>query len=189
MDKGEASRYERRKQRTRQALKETASELLVEKGYEALTIQDITDQLDLARATFYIHFKDKDDIIWAILQDHFDALNGKIHEALVAGTEARHREKLARVFDYSAQHKPLLRVMLSERGHIRLTQRFAQYMAQIIQQDITNGLTPTPTNIPVEFAAQFLAGAMLQVLTWWLESTNNVTPSQMAELFYRLEGR
>lgn len=189
MNPVEQSRYERRKQRTRQTLKETATSLLVEKGYEALTIQDITDRLDLARATFYVHFKDKDDIIWAVLQDHFDALSRKIQESITAHSPSRHHEKLALIFEYAAQHKALLHVMLSERGHIHLTQQFARYMAHVIEDDIANGLTPTPSDVPNGVASQFLAGAMIQVLSWWLEQENTTTPAQLTSMFIRLEGR
>ena len=46
----------------------------MEKGYEAVTIQDITDRADLGRGTFYIHFKDKEEAIWSAIEDGLRAV-------------------------------------------------------------------------------------------------------------------
>ncbi|MDX2078894.1 MAG: TetR/AcrR family transcriptional regulator [bacterium] len=188
MNSEELSRYQRRKQRTRQALKEVATRLLIEKGYEAITIQDITDELDLARATFYVHFKDKDDIIWSLLQDHFMMLTAKLSAELPVPSETRHRQKLLMLFEHAQEHQKLLSVVLSERGHIVLKQRMASYMVTIIKKDIEMGLTPFVSGDSIDFTAQFLAGAMMQILTWWLVDKNEThSPQQLADMFLRLE--
>lgn len=181
------TRYERRKQRTREMLKAAAVALLVEKGYEALTIQDVTDHLDVARATFYIYFRDKDDIVWAVLQDHFDVLSSIIQKLPQADPTARHRQKLLVLFEHASTHKALLQVLLSERGHVKLMRRFAEYVADIIQADIASGLKLTDPAVSAGFAAQFLAGALVQVLTWWLIRGADVPPTHMAEMFLRVE--
>src|SRR5690242_7433215 len=68
------NRFERRKQRTREQLKRAAIDLVLEKGYDSLTIQDITDRADVARATFYLYYKDKEEIVWAAIQDQWDTV-------------------------------------------------------------------------------------------------------------------
>lgn len=187
MQEQNETRYARRKQRTRNALKKAAAELLMRKGYESLTIQDITDQLDLARATFYVHFNDKDDILWSLLQDHFSQLNETLQAELPLQTLNRHQQKLRLIFDYAAKERELLAVMLSDRGHITLTRRFTRYIATIIKADIEKGLTPHQAEVPIDFKANYLAGALLQVLTWWLENDNNLSPRTLADLFYKQE--
>jgi len=187
MESATQSRYARRKQRTRDQLKAAAAALLVEKGYEALTIQDITDRVDLARATFYIHFRDKDDAIWAVVQDSFDELSVSLLQELIKMPESWHFQKLVRVFQYAAQNRALLTVMLGERGHIGLLRRLANYLAQFIQRDLDAGLTRSQPGVPAAFAAQFMAGATIQVLSWWLEQPTTYTAEELAELFYALE--
>jgi AcrR family transcriptional regulator len=56
---------DRRRVRTRQMLRNALLELIDEKGYESVTVQEITDRADLGRATFYLHFKDKDELLVA----------------------------------------------------------------------------------------------------------------------------
>jgi AcrR family transcriptional regulator len=188
MDEQQLSRYERRKQRTRDAIKQSTAVLLVEKGYEALTIQDITDRLDLARATFYVHFRDKDEVIWALLQDSFEVLNVRLSAERTSASGERHYRKLLHIFEYAAEHRALLNVMLGERGHITLIRRLASYVAAVVEKDIESGLTP-PARVSVPFTAQFMSGALIQVLTWWLENDTPHTPEQLATMFYELELR
>ena len=68
------TRFDRRRQRTRQQLKDAAGRLILERGYDAVSIQDITDALDLGRGTFYLHFRDKQEIVAAILRDTFQQM-------------------------------------------------------------------------------------------------------------------
>ena len=63
------SRPDRRVGKTRKALKEALTDLILEKGYEAVTVQDVIDRADVGRSTFYAHFVDKDDLLMAILAD------------------------------------------------------------------------------------------------------------------------
>ena len=57
------SRHERRRLQTRRLLMQTTLQLVLEKGFGGVSIQDITDRADLGRGTFYIHFKDKDEVV------------------------------------------------------------------------------------------------------------------------------
>ena len=65
---GEA-RPDRRVARSRRALKEALTDLILERGYESVTVQDVIDRADVGRSTFYAHFLDKDDLLMAILAD------------------------------------------------------------------------------------------------------------------------
>ena len=62
-------RPDRRVGKTRKALKEALTDLILEKGYESVTVQDVIDRADVGRSTFYAHFVDKDDLLMAILAD------------------------------------------------------------------------------------------------------------------------
>ena len=63
------ARPDRRVSKTRKALKEALTDLILEKGYEGVTVQDVIDRADVGRSTFYAHFVDKDDLLMAILAD------------------------------------------------------------------------------------------------------------------------
>ena len=68
-DDGGGARPDRRVARSRRALKEALTDLILEQGYESVTVQDVIDRADVGRSTFYAHFVDKDDLLMAILAD------------------------------------------------------------------------------------------------------------------------
>jgi len=54
---------DRRVQRTRQLLQDALVSLILEKGYQKITIQEIIDRANVGRSTFYSHYRDKDDLL------------------------------------------------------------------------------------------------------------------------------
>src|SRR4029079_1728498 len=66
---GGGAKADRRVARTRRALKEALTDLILEGGYESGTVQDVIARADVGRSTFYAHFLDKDDLLMAILAD------------------------------------------------------------------------------------------------------------------------
>ena len=53
---------DRRIPRTRAMLQHALTSLILKKGYEAITIQDICDEANVGRSTFYAHYTSKDDL-------------------------------------------------------------------------------------------------------------------------------
>jgi AcrR family transcriptional regulator len=74
LEKPLEEKIDRRKQRTRRMLRDALLALIVEKGYDDLSVQDITEKADLRRATFYLHYADKDELLATVLREIFDAL-------------------------------------------------------------------------------------------------------------------
>jgi AcrR family transcriptional regulator len=54
---------DRRVQRTRRLLHKAFMSLILEKKYESITVQEILDRADVGRSTFYMHFRDKDELL------------------------------------------------------------------------------------------------------------------------------
>src|SRR5512139_3713844 len=64
--------------RTRQLLRDALVSLIAEKGFDAITVQDIADRATLNRATFYLHYQDKHDLLINSLHDAIDELMADI---------------------------------------------------------------------------------------------------------------
>lgn len=180
------NRNERRRKRTRQQLIDSTASLLVELGYDALTVQDITDDADVARATFYIHFQDKEEAVWAILEEHFTHLVGLL-SALDEPDPQRWRYlKFLGFFKYVEKNSALMQVLLSERGHVRLRHQIVQFMARSLSDDLECGKVEPTSDGPPEFEAVFYAGAVLNVIGWWLSEAETLTPSELADMVYEI---
>jgi AcrR family transcriptional regulator len=83
----EAAR-DKRVQRTLKDLREGLLALMVERGYEALTVQDILDRAGVGRATFYEHFRGKDDLLRRSLEPLREHLRGEWKLAADGAKEA-----------------------------------------------------------------------------------------------------
>ncbi len=119
------SRSERRKQQTREQLVQACRELLIERHYDGLTVQAITDRADLGYGTFYLHFKDKDEIVWAVMQEYSDAFNQAV-DARLADIASPRRELLAwqAIFEYVGEVREGFAALFGTRGSAVLTQYY-----------------------------------------------------------------
>jgi AcrR family transcriptional regulator len=181
-----ANRFERRKQRTRAALQQAAIELILEKGFDAVQIQDITDRADLGRGTFYVHYDSKEDILWQTLHEEYEALNREIIQQY-AGEQSPRLEYLIwiRMFEKAAEQRTLYRVMIGSRGSALLTERIQTYLVGLAEAGIREGRFLPGNTLDPRFVAEYMIGALVRCASWWLEDPADRTPRQMADTFYR----
>jgi len=187
MDAPQPSRHERRRRQTRKQLIEAAVQLVLEKGYEAVTIQDITDRADLGRGTFYIHFKDKEEAVWSAIEDGLRATEADAHRQFPGGMPPQPEYYAYRnIFRHAEQNKDLYKVMLGGQGSGVMTARVQNHLAA----ELTRDLSILPSDVFLEFhipegiLAQVITGAVIQLVRWWLETPNKYSVEDMAGLLY-----
>ena len=170
------SRHERRRRQTRKQLIETTLALVLEKGYDTITIQDITDRADLGRGTFYIHFKDKADVVWAAIQDMMREMEQEGHREFDPGMPQVEYYALRTIFRHARNNRDLYRVVFGGQGSAMLADRVQDLLAKILLHDILRapGGTRHEFDIPPEMLAQMLTGLITRVLYWWLEFPEKV---------------
>lgn len=175
-------RTSRRALRNRQAIKTTAQALLLEKGYDELTVQDITERADLGYGTFYNYYKDKDELIWDILQPACPReleLNGHASEEIGFGCYLQ-------AFEHATENWQLFRTVLGSNGVKALTTNMEEFFAPQIERilDIT-GLSKK-LSTPKELLTECVTGALVRIMTWWLQTPNEYSTEQIAAMFYEL---
>jgi AcrR family transcriptional regulator len=178
----EIERPDRRKVRTRALLREALLRLIVERGYDALTVQDITEAADIRRATFYMHYNDKEDLLVKVLQGIFDTLVQQIESQTVQdhlGGKTQ-PESFRMMFAHVAEHAVLYRVILSGQGGASVAAAIREYLANHVVQALHG--SGRQTVIPAEVLARYIAGAELGFITWWLEAGMPYSPERMAEM-------
>lgn len=164
---------DRRVARTIALLRDALMALILEKGYDTITVQDITDRANVARTTFYLHFKDKDELLFVGMRE--------IYQDLIDRTKAQTSthsllelvgEDSTVDFTHVAQHADFYRIMLSERGSMAFFMRVHGFLAQMMLDDVLKPLvsaTGTAPPMPLPMVAHYLAGAQLGAIKWWLE--------------------
>ncbi len=177
---------DRRKRRTRKLLGNALLELVQEKKYEQITIQDITDRGDLNRATFYLHYGSKEELLAESLEGHFDALVQQIASVVADKPIWESPEADELVFSHVAEHAALYQVLLGENGLGYVINRIIDYIAQFSELQLRAGLGQVESVVPLEIMARHVAGSLYALLTWWLMNDMPYTPRQMAEMTTQL---
>lgn len=187
MDNPPLSRHARRRLHTRKLLTQATLQLILEKGYAAISIQDITERADLGRGTFYLHFKDKEDVIWTMFQDSLQELEQEAHKQFDRSMLQVEFYGFLNIFRHAEKNGDLYRVMFGRQGSAMLTARVQDLLAKTFLYDIRN--TPEPPdinfNLPEEFEAQLLTGIISRLLFWWLETSTGYSAVEMATMTYK----
>jgi len=185
-------KLDRRVRRTRRRLREALIALIMETGYDRITIQNITDRADLSRATFYLHYKDKDELLANSLETMFDELVESLNDSIFSEqwTQSDTPPSIyafRHVQEYSDLYKALL---LGDRGVTYVIYREIKYIARIAQCQLDVLLKDhdqKQLQVPVAVAAQHMAGALFSMILWWLENDMPRTPEEMGQMFHCLE--
>jgi AcrR family transcriptional regulator len=185
-DKPKLNRFERRKRRTHTDLKQAAFELVLEKGYDAVTIQDIVDRADYGRGTFYIHFDGKEGVVWEIIMDGLQEANQQGDQRFKEGKHPPGYLGYLITFEHAHKNQDLYRLMMGSQGSALLSHRVAQVLAGQIEASIRAGeYNPSP-GIPADVIAQTIVGALVHLVLWWLDTPNGYTPKQMADMLWKV---
>jgi AcrR family transcriptional regulator len=172
--------------RTRQMLRDALVSLIAEKGFDAITVQDIADRATLNRATFYLHYQDKQELLVKSLHDEIDELMADIGpteenaQLFIDGPQ----RPIVQVFQHVARHARFYQVMMGAEGVPSFIAGVRDYMAAITLRWL-NFLQPDPEKsaVPLEIVANSLSWSLLGVLIWWLERDMPHPPDYMAEQF------
>ncbi|UWZ85385.1 TetR/AcrR family transcriptional regulator [Occallatibacter riparius] len=173
-------------QRTLNDLRQALLRLMVERGYEPLTVQDILDRAGVGRATFYQHFRGKDDLLRRSLEPLREHLLEEWKRAAAEAGEGG--APLGFVL-------PFLRHVDSQRALYRAT--VGRESWAIVHREIKRMLTEFAAesakgmrarSLVTEAAPQYVAGALMNVVVWWLESRAKATAEEMNEVFVRMTG-
>ena len=178
-------KLDRRVIRTRQLLRDALMELILEDGYDAVTVQDIAERANVGRATFYLHYAGgKEELLLSNLEVIYDELVARIktlkREPFISGQ--RRPSQIA--FEHAAEQRDLYLILLRGQGATALAQRIREYLAGLIQQELLEQREDSP--VPPEIVANYMAGSLIALITWWLENDMPYSAEFMASMFSRL---
>ena len=178
---------DRRVQRTRQLLRDALIALILEKGYDKITVQNIIDRANLGRSTFYAHYLDKEDLLESGLEKLRKELGQHLAgEDAVEGSEWLLLPSLA-LFRHTGEYHHLYKAMIGGKGidvvvktiHDALIAHAQTHLEQLVAK----GEQPS---VPPLVIVTYLVGALQALLTWWLDNDMPYPPEQMDEMFRQL---
>ena len=174
---------DRRVRRTRAALRDALLDLMAERGYEAVTVQDIIDRADVGRSTFYNHYTDKDDL----LRDGFADLRASVTQPTTAATGAGHRLRFSLpLLRHAHQQRRLLQALLAGGARTPVLRQVERVLIDIVRDELTAMPGADAERIPIDAQARYAVGAYLALMEWWLTSQPQMLPEEADRIFHTL---
>jgi AcrR family transcriptional regulator len=180
---------DRRIARTRAMLQHALISLILEKGYEAITIKDICDAADVGRSTFYAHYTSKDDLKRNGLENLRRLLVDRQREALATPGDIRDRSLgfSLTMFEHARDHLHLYRALVGGRGGTVALGSIRQILSDLVRDELAATADKNSADvIPRELVVQYVVGAYMAVLTWWLDRGAELPPQRIDAMFRRL---
>lgn len=173
-----------RVKRTRDALGDALIALMQEKPFDTITVQDVLDRAHVSRSTFYAHYSDKDDLLMSDADEFFQALSMAL---------SQHGDKSDRVFPvkeffaHLSDVQPFFKALVKSGKYQENMELARGHFARGIERRLAE--LPRAQSIPpheLPAIAFTHAGALLSLLTWWLDRGMRESPAEMDQLFHRM---
>lgn len=175
---------DRRVCRTRRSLSDALVGLILEKRFDAITVQEVIDRADVGRSTFYAHYRDKEDLFlsdWRRLLDSFVS-----HIEWGRAGEGRF-VPVGGLFGHVREFHRFYRALARSRKTDWLFETGRSHLTESVDSSLAAWLADKPRpSAPVPVLANYLAGEVLSLLRWWLERDMPHTPERMDEIFHAL---
>jgi AcrR family transcriptional regulator len=179
---------DRRVRKTRRQLQQALVDLVAEHPYEDLTIEAITERADVARATFYSHFKDKDGLLESVAAQLIEDLVGELMPG--ASTDDRiHGQGVLGLYRHAARNRHLYRTLLAGAGDGRPLSQVSSVLTAAMTANFQariDHFAVTP-RVPLPIMARAWVGSHLSLVSWWLDSPEQYTAEQMALMQLRMD--
>lgn len=189
--------FDRRVRRTRHALENALISLILEKGYEAVTIEEITDRADLGRTTFYLHFRDKEELLMnaidTMIEDFLaqDFIQPTPKDKLIQNDQSDpaqlnlHGNLLKQIFLHAHKNADLYKIILRGEGGSKAMQRLMDISKQEFIRRMQN-FTQLQSKVPLDVFAMYFTGSILELVTWWLEENQPYPIDEMVGYFQQM---
>ncbi|WP_051298068.1 TetR/AcrR family transcriptional regulator [Brevibacterium album] len=161
----------RRTRRTKRALKAAIVSLVLERGYEAVTIEDITEEADISRATFYAYYRDKQSLLTQIVLDLQEELRLRLADLRLQERSYFSGQAVRALFEHAAEERDAYRVILRGEGNGIALREFvdARTAASKAIFEKRAEVTGAEFRLDPEVLTRAWVGEQVTVLQWWLE--------------------
>ena len=172
-------KQDRRVRRTHQLLSDALIALALEKGYDNVTIKDITERADVAYVTFFRHYRDKDELLGKRLEE--------MHHDLDELTRVDNRQSEGvQIFQYIQRHSALYQMLLRNQGTQRVIKQLRDNLATSLLRHCKPFQCRTGLVVMDAIVANHLAVSVFGLIEWWLEHDMPYTPEQMGQIYEEL---
>lgn len=170
------SKVDRRITKSQEAIKKAVTELMSEKSFDDITIQDIANRADVNRGTIYLHYTDKYDLLDKMIEEHINNLR----ELCQSASEMTFQEGNYVWFEYFERNYLFFSTMLASKGAPYFRSRFLELIVDEYKPEVdtTEGKNQ---GLSEDVILQFFASAIVGAVEWWFKNEMPLPARIMAE--------
>lgn len=181
---------DRRTTRTRLALRQALRELVKEKSYAAITIEEITGRANVGRTTFYLHYRDKEDLF---LEDFEKNLSERVENVpmrpLRRWFSSNEDNIVHAIFEIVLENADLFQAITKEQTnqvYNRFRDMHIRAVTKLIQDSPNIQMRAKTIEIPIEFILNYYSGVLWACIVWWVEQGFSPGIDEMTDYFLRM---
>lgn len=174
--------------RTKNAIRNAFLELLEEKDFDDITVRDLTTRAEINRGTFYVHYKDKNELMDECQQEIMRGMSDIAKKNLqnIAGEAnlvQQPQSPAVTIFEFLNENKIMMKVLLGPKGDITFQTKLRDFLWNTLMDD-ADGKFFNKDNLlaPEEYIASYIAFAHIGVIQKWLEKGSKESPREMARI-------
>lgn len=171
------TKVDKRVLRTRELLADALIEMTSEQGYESISIRDLTERAEIGYATFFRHYKSKDELLTEMLNTMVEGFMKLLPDI---SEESDPHERGIVLFQYVDQHTALCQVMLGSQGSSEMFRQLRNVATQTTNTLLKDALNDT---LPSELVSSHLVSGVFSLIQWWLDHEKPYSPEKMAEYY------
>ncbi len=173
---------DRRVRRTRDTLGDALVELMQEKPFDDITVQEVLDRANVGRTTFYAHYRDKQDLFLSDVEDFLEGMSTLLTRR---GDSARRIAPVQELFAHLADVHEFHDALVASGKAAEVHELGVGYFARSIEQRLAKADVALPRT-ELHATSHALSGALFSLLEWWLRHKGAASPAEMDALFHRL---
>lgn len=180
---------DRRVARTRDLLEQALLSLIKEKPFDSISVQDIIDRANVGRATFYLHYENKEDL----LGSGFAGLQSDLREYQKAvrqhggDFDERFFAFSHYLLEHAQKHREVIPAMVGKRGGAAIQHVLRKLLRDLMREEVrAMSAERGSAALPAEATVEFLASGLFGLLVWWLNGRMRLSVDEMNAIFRRL---
>jgi len=177
--------------KTKELLRNTLVELIEEKGFDAVSVRDITLKAGLNRGTFYLHYRDKYDLLEKNENKVLAGIQEKLKHLKPYEFDKYYSKDMVyppvlQLFCYLMENKHLIKILISSKGDPAFQKKMKEYIKEAFYEKLVFNDNQYFSDVPDEYILAFISSAFFGLIEQWLEKDEPNSPEEMALMHMKM---
>lgn len=174
---------DRRQKKTRKAIFDAFTKLLSKKSYSHITVQDIIDEADIGRTTFYAHFETKDHLLKALCEELFGHITDNTKNAMkgngLYSDEEAPSSATCHLLHHLKEDRNIVALLSHDSSEIFL-RYFREKLSEFFETEFSEQhIRRNNLDIPDDFIINHISGSFVEMVLWWIQSDLKQSPEEL----------